>query len=69
MAPDLDGVSVAAVVDVLAEELVGLDAVGVGADPRHEADLGCNSIDIWNFGHETGRETGSSSGTTSVLGP
>ena len=26
-------------VDVLAEELVGLDAVGVGPDPRHEADL------------------------------
>ena len=31
-------------------------------------DLGCNSIDILNFGHKTGCETGPYSGTTSVLG-
>ena len=30
--------------------------------------LGVNSIDIMNFGHETGRETGPSSGPNSVLG-
>ena len=42
--------------------------VGDLDDDEDEAELGRNSIDNMNFGYETGRETGPSSGTNSVIG-
>ena len=41
---------------------------GVDADRNEYPWQGVNSIDIKNFGHKTGRETGPHSGPTSVLG-
>ena len=35
---------------------------------RPEEDLGVNSIDIMNVGHDTGHKTGPSSGPNSLLG-
>ena len=55
--------------DLLALPVDVGDAVeGVGGDAPDGHALGCNSIDILNFGSTTGCKTGQSSGSTSVLG-
>ena len=57
----------------LKEKLKFGDEAGVGSEEAAKAaeereKQGCNSIDIMNFGHKTGNETGPSSGPNSVLG-